>query len=111
MKQLLLGTGLIITGFSMAVAAMTGDINETQTTRLIDQDLTKVRCTTLQEMSDSELELTAYANGRALIAIDNIGDAYLLDLRERLDAESQRYALDMACSWHRFNPEEYANYT
>lgn len=106
MNQITLGLGLIITGIVMSIAVMANSPKTDEMTLERYKSLESVRCYTLQEMTDEQLELTAYKHDRMLIAVDNLGDGRILDLRERLDAESKKQAVDFACNLHRIEMQK-----
>lgn len=95
-----IGFSLIAIGSIMAVAVMANspDPIEEQTEK--HKTLQSVRCYTLQEMTDEQLELTAYRHKGELIAVDIHGNGHILDLREKLDAESKKKAVDFVCNMY-----------
>lgn len=95
-KHIIVGSSLIATGFFMSLAVLAGGNQYSASASY--KDLPEVKCSVLQEMSDSELELVAYAHGRKMVAIHNDGEGRILDLSERLDAESKQQELNFVCN-------------
>ncbi len=95
-----LGFSLIAIGSIMAMAVLANSPDPIENKVEKHKTLHSVRCYTLQEMTDEQLELTAYRHNRELIAVDIKGDRHTLDLREKLDAESRKKAVDFVCNMH-----------
>lgn len=93
-----IGFSLIAVGSIMAVAVLANSPDPIEEQVEKYKTLQEVRCYTLQEMTDEQLELTAYRHNRELIAVDIHGDGRILDLREKLDAESKKQAVDFVCN-------------
>lgn len=101
LSQLTLGICLIVGGTITSLAVLANSSNISDETVKKYETLHTVQCYTLQEMTDEQLELTAFKNDGMLIATDITGEGRILDLRDRLDAEAKKQAVDFTCNLHR----------